>query len=237
MINKSVRESEAERLSALFEEKKQVEKAKGNDFGQKDIAQIGGWTQPNVSSYLRGKVELKEDSASIFSQALGVPISDFSSRLAEKIQMRELLSKNPLLNKVSIAYVPKYDLEIVSEIRFHLKDVTFSMPMSKETTPIVKNISPNTFSLEIEDSSLESTYKIGTTFIFDPMIDPKPTDIVLVGHKKNPNDLHFRSYKVTEITEDGGEIYELEALNPAYPTLKMNYEVIAVAISAQKDLR
>ena len=237
MVNESIRSAEAKSLSELFEMKKSSEKAKGNEFGQKNIASLGKWTQPNVSAYLRGKVELKEDSAAIFSEALGVPVSSFSPRLAEKIQKRELLSKNPLLNKVSISYVPKYSFGILSEIRNHLKDVTFSMPMSKETTPIAKELPKNAFSVDLSDNSLDSVYSVGTTFIFDPMLDPKPTDIVLVGHKDKPADMHIRSYKVVELTEDGHDIYELDALNPAYPTLKMNYEVLAVAISAQKDLR
>ena len=92
MIDRSMREavkqSEAEKLRELYELKKSADKQKGLTFTQRTIADLGDWTQPNVSSYLKGVVELKEESALIFSKALEVPVSAFSPRLAEKISQR-----------------------------------------------------------------------------------------------------------------------------------------------------
>lgn len=236
MVNDNFKKTEADLLNDLFNAKKEREKVKGVTFNQKTVATLAGWTQPNVSSYLRGIVELKEDSATFFSNVLDVPISAFSPRLAEKIKHRELIANNPSLNKVKISYVPKYNFVTLSEIRHHLKDVNFIMPASKETTPIAKELPHTAFSIDLPDNSLDSKFSKGTTFIFDPMLEPKPTNIVLAAHKDKMNEFLFRSYKVTEILEDGTEVFELEALNPAYPTIKSGYEVIAVAVSAQKNL-
>ncbi|WP_111860948.1 helix-turn-helix domain-containing protein [Acinetobacter sp. CFCC 10889] len=237
MADDIVKKNESKLLNELYEIKKANEREKGVIFTQQDIANIGGWTQPNVSSYLRGKVELKEDSAAVFSEALGVPVSAFSPRLSEKIKKRELLASNPQLNSVKISYVPKYSFSMLDVIRNHIKDVTYTMPITNETTPIVMDLSKNAFSLTLEDRSLEGTHEQGTVFIFDPLLTPKPTDMVLAAKVDTQGEYVIRQYKVNEILEDGTEVFELHAFNSAYPTLRNNYEILAVATAIQKNLR
>lgn len=241
MIDRSIREaiklSESAKLRELYEAKKSIDKQKGITFNQKTIAAAGDWTQPNVSSYLNGAVELKEESALIFSKALEVPVSAFSPRIAEKISQREMLARNPLLNKISVSYVPKVNAEIMDKIKDNLKDQSYIMPLSSDTTPICKELSSNAFAYELVDSSLAIKYEQGTTFIFDPMVSPSPTDIVFVGNKNRNGDYHIREYCVTDVSEDGVEMYELKAYNSAYPTLKGNYEVLAVAVAVVNMLK
>ncbi len=240
MIDRSMREavkqSEAEKLRELYELKKSADKQKGLTFTQRTIADLGDWTQPNVSSYLKGAVELKEESALIFSKALEVPVSAFSPRLAEKISQREMLARNPLLSKVTVSYVPKLNAEVLNKIRHNLRDQSFIMPNSSETTPICKELSRTAFSFELEDNSLEK-YAPGTIFVVDPMVEPSPTDLVFVGNKNKDSDFHVREYCVTDVSEDGVESYELKASNPAYPTLKENYEVLGVVVAAVNMLK
>ncbi len=189
-----------------------------------------------MSSYLKGVVELKEESALIFSKALEVPVSAFSPRLAEKISQREMLARNPLLSKVTVSYVPKLNAEVLNKIRHNLRDQSFIMPNSSETTPICKELSKTAFSFELEDNSLEK-YAPGTIFVVDPMVEPSPTDLVFVGNKNKDSDFHVREYCVTDVSEDGVESYELKASNPAYPTLKENYEVLGVVVAAVNMLK
>ena len=231
MTNKANREAESAKLRELYEIKKSEEKRKGGVFNQSSIAKIGSWTQPTVSGYLNGTVELKEESAVVFSKALGVQISTFSPRIAEKIAQREMLAKNPLLSRVHVSYLPKLTVAEIQKIRNYLRDENFIMPQTEETTPIAKKLSTNAFSFDIVDHSLESKINKGTTLIFDPMIQPKPMDIVFVGNKLKDDDFHIREYHVLNIDSEGVENYELKALNPAYPTLPDNYEVLAVAVA------
>lgn len=237
VISKQIKEIEANKLTELYKQKKEAEKLKGNLFTQKSIAKIGKWSQPYVSTYLRGIAELKEDTAAVFAEALGVPIEAFSPRLADKMKQRELLLKNPSLDRNSISYVPKYDdFGILDLVRNHLRDKEYVMLTSNELTPVIGKASKQSFSIELKDDSLSPKYSKGTIFIFDPHLEPRPTDIVLVGNKFVKNDYHIRSYSVKEITGDGVEVV-LDVFNPAYPVLKDNYEVLGVAIGSWKDMR
>lgn len=236
MIDRLTREAtrlnEAEKLRELYELKKAADKQKGITFTQRTIASMGNWTQPNVSSYLKGAVELKEESALIFSKALEVPVSAFSPRIAEKISQREMLARNPQLNKITVSYVPKLTAETINKIKYNLKDSSFIMPNSSEATPICKDLSNTAFSFELGDNSLAPKYEKGTVFVLDPMKEPTPTCLVFVGNKNKDDDYHIREYCVTDVSEDGVESYELKSHNPAYPTLKENYEVLAVAVAS-----
>lgn len=241
MIDRSAREAikkaEAEKLRELFELKKTAEKAKGVTFNQNTIAKAGNWTQPNVSSYLNGIVELKEESALIFSQVLEVPVSSFSPRIAEKITQREMLARNPLLDKITVSYVPLLTAATLDQIRQNLKDESFIMPLSQETTPICMELSSTSFSYALADNSMSNKYEPGTRFVFDPLLKPAPTDLVIVANKNRNGDYHIREYHVTEISDDGVESYELKAYNPAFPTLKENYEILGVAIATVNMLK
>lgn len=241
MIDRSIRDaiklSESAKLRELYEAKKSIDKQKGITFNQKTIAAAGEWTQPNVSSYLNGAVELKEESALIFSKALEVPVSAFSPRIAEKISQREMMARNPLLGKTHVSYVPKVNAGIMDKIKDNLKDQSYIMPLSQETTPICRELSNNAFSYELGDNSLATKYEAGTTFVFDPMLTPAPTDLVFVGNKNRDGDYHIREYCVTSVSEDGVETYELKAHNSAYPTLRENYIVLAVAVAVVNMLK
>lgn len=241
MIDRSIREAvrlnESAKLRELYEAKKSLEKQNGVTFNQKTIAAAGEWTQPNVSSYLNGTVVLKEESALIFSKALGVPVSAFSPRIAEKISQREMLARNPLLNKATVSYVPRLNAETMDKIKNNLRDQSFIMPLSSDMTPINKELSSTAFAYDLGDNSLAIKYEQGTTFIFDPMVNPAPTDLVFVSNRNRDGDYHIREYCVTDISEDGVESYELKANNPAYPTLKENYEVLAVAVAVVNMLK
>lgn len=231
MTDRSIREAEAAKLRELYEARKSAARLKDETFNQSMIAKIGGWTQPNVSSYLKGIVEIKEESALVFAEALNVPVSAFSPRIADKISRREMLARNPLLGKREISYVPKLTRTALDKIKHRLNEQSFIMPLSEETTPISKSVSSNSFAYDLDDQSLQPKYPQGTTFVFDPALSPVPTRPVLVSNKNKDNDFHIREYCVTEVLEDGTEVYELRPLNPAFPTLKDNYEVLGVAVA------
>lgn len=229
--------AEAKKLNELFKQKKRIEKERGNDFKQQTIADAAGWTQPNVSTYLRGVVVLKEDAAQVFADTLGVPIRAFSPRLAASIAQRELLENNPMLAKAQVNYVPTITPSMMDLIRSQLKDPEFTMPMSESVVPVCQKVSRNAFGIELTDASLLPDYPIGTMFVFDPSIKASPTDLVYVANKNGDSDYHIREYKIKEITEDGTEKYELMPINSAFPILRENYEILGVAVAATKNLK
>lgn len=232
MVDRSVRDAEARKLKELYEAKKSQEEIKGNTFSQQMIATEGGWTQPNVSAYLRGVVEIKEEAALVFAKCLEVPISAFSPRIANRMLQRELLAKNPATIKAKVTFVPKLSAAALDAIRDNLKDTSLIMPISEDTTPINKPLSNNAFSFDLSDSSMSPKYQAGTSFVFDPMIKPEPTNLVIVGHKTRASEYHIREYCVIDVLEDGKEVYELKPINTAFPILRDNYEVLGVAVAA-----
>lgn len=236
MIDRSIRDAEASKLREIFEMKKRLEKENGVELTQTSVAKKIGWTQPNVAAYLKGTVMLREDTALAFAKALDVPVAAFSPRIADKISQRELLVRNPL-NRTKVTYVPKVGAAILNKVRNNLKDKSFIMPMCEETTPIPKELPLNAFSYELKDQSLSGKIAEGTVFVFDPLVEPKPTNLVLVGNKNRDDDYHIREYCVVDVAEDGTESYLLKAYNPSYPDLRDNYEVLGVAVATVNFLQ
>lgn len=228
---------EAAKLREIYELRKSEAKKEGRLFGQKLIAKAGNWSQPNVSAYLKGIVELKEDSAIVFSSVLDVPVSAFSPRVAALITQREALARNPSLGKTAITFVPRLTAEQLYKIRHDLKRTDFIMPHSSHTTPISKELSSHAFGFQLTDKSLEGKFVEGTEFVFEPGLKPAPTDFICVAHKTRENDVHIRQYAVESIRDDGTEKYRLKALNPAYPDLGEDYEVIGVAVAVVNMLK
>jgi transcriptional regulator with XRE-family HTH domain len=233
MTNQEEREiyqAESQKLKELYEIKKNFEKSKGLEFTQRNIAKIGGWTQPNVSAYLRGVVVLKEDAAEVFAEALGVDVEAFSPRLAAAITRRNLLAKSPQsFKRSSISYVPVLTATDMNNIRSKLKDDNFTMPTSKSVLPINQPVSHKCFAIELGDTSFASKIEKGACIIFNPELEPQATDIVYVGNKHKDDDYHVRIYNIIKFNPDGTHQYELTAPNPAFPTLDDNYEVLGVA--------
>ena len=231
MVDRTVRDAEARKLKELYEAKKSQEELEGNSFNQQTIATEGGWTQPNVSAYLRGVVEIKEEAALVFAKCLEVPISAFSPRIANRMLQRELMAKNPSAIKAKVTLVPKLNAATLDAVRDKLKDTSLIMPISEATTPINKPLSNNAFSFDLSDNSMSPKYQAGTSFVFDPMIKPLPTNIVIAAHKTRMGEYIIREYCVVDVLEDGQDVYELKPLNTAFPTLRDNYEVLAVAVA------
>lgn len=229
MIDKSIRDAEAESLRKIFEFKKGLEKRNGRLLTQKMVGEKIGWTQPNVSAYLKGSVELREDAAIAFAKAFDVPVSAFSPRIASKILEREVMARNPL-GTTKVTYVPKLNADILNKVRKDLRDKSFIMPMSEETIPVPASLPSNAFAYELKDQSLSEKVPEGTIFVIDPLLAPKPTNFVLVGNKARNDDYHVREYCVLEVMPNGDERYLLKSHNPAYPDLKENYEILGVAV-------
>ncbi|WP_394661415.1 helix-turn-helix domain-containing protein [uncultured Acinetobacter sp.] len=233
----AILKAEASKLSELYKAKKDHEQRMGRKFTQHDIAKIGGWTQPNVSAYLRGIVPLQVSSAEIFAEALGVSVQTFSPRLAAIIAQRDLYADFSSWNGMTVSFVPTLTPQVIDSIRNQLKDKDFIMPSSKITTPITNPVSAHAYGIEVLDQSCLPEYPAGTTIIFDPSLKPEPTDLVYVGNKFQDGDYHIREYKITEIEEDGSLRYKLIPKNNSFPTLGENYEILGVAISASKTIR
>lgn len=232
---RDIYKAESLKLKELFEIKKNFEKSKGLEFTQKTIAKVGGWTQPNVSAYLRGIVVLKEDAAEIFAEALGVDVEAFSPRLAASIARRNLFAKSPkTFKRSSISYVPVLTASDMNNIRSKLKDDNFIMQTTKSVLPINQPVSQRCFAIELEDTSFASKIEKGTCIIFNPDLSPKADDIVFVGNKHKDDDYHIRVYNIVKVNQDGTHEYELTAPNSAFPTLDENYEVIGVAEFSMK---
>jgi SOS-response transcriptional repressor LexA len=82
-------------------------------------------------------------------------------------------------------------------------------------------VSSGTFALVIEGRSMEPEFQPGDKVIIDPMVQPRPGDFV-VAKRANDQDATFKKYRLKGQDEHGGEVIELQPLNPDWPTLMID---------------
>ncbi len=76
---------DAERLKAIFNEKKKEAKQKGKRISQETIADTMGMTQGAVGHFLNARSPLNLSNAIKFAEVLGVTVADFSPSLAKQL--------------------------------------------------------------------------------------------------------------------------------------------------------
>jgi SOS-response transcriptional repressor LexA len=78
--------------------------------------------------------------------------------------------------------------------------------------------SSGTFALVIEGRSMEPDFLPGDKVIIDPMVPPRPGDLV-VAKRDNDQEATFKRYRLRSQDEQGRDVIELKPMNPDWPTL------------------
>jgi len=78
--------------------------------------------------------------------------------------------------------------------------------------------SSRTFALVIEGRSMEPDFLPGDKVIIDPMVPPRPGDLV-VAKRDNDQEATFKRYRLRSQDEQGRDVIELKPMNPDWPTL------------------
>jgi len=91
-------------------------RAQNLDFSQEFASDCLGFNQSSVSQYLNGKIPLNPDAASKFAKLLGIPVKEFSPRLADQVMGYAELAVAPSTPK-SIADLDKAEIQMVLMLR------------------------------------------------------------------------------------------------------------------------
>lgn len=88
------------------------------------------------------------------------------------------------------------------------------------------DLSEEAFALEIEGMSMSPEFGPGDRIIVDPALSPRPGDFVVA--KNGRDEATFKKYRVRGVSAAGQDIFELVPLNPDYPTLSSEVQLIQV---------
>ena len=96
----------------------------------------------------------------------------------------------------------------------------------------------DTFGLRVEGDSMEPWFNDGDIVIVDPGRKPRPRDYVVArSNLEHLNEVTIKQYFPTGYDEHGRELFELRALNSAYPSMDCNQlqlEIIGVVVELNK---
>lgn len=96
----------------------------------------------------------------------------------------------------------------------------------------------DSFGLRVEGDSMEPWFQEGDIVIVDPGRKPRPRDYVVArSNLECLNEVTIKQYFPTGYDSHGRELFELRALNSAYPTMeceKLQLEIIGVVVELNK---
>lgn len=228
-------EKECERLKALFKEK--------TPMSQRAFAErfhLG--TPGNLWQYLNGRRALNLEAARKIAAGLGVKISDFSPRLAEKqrVMSEENVSGVPLATK---------RIPLLTKVQAGQLVSRGQVPNEAAATEcgdyiVVDDDTPDgCFALQITGKSMSPNFLNGDVIVVDPNLQPHPGDFV-VGERVCPitGDLEttFKKYRDRGVDKDGRDVFELVPLNPDFPTFNSAEEhlsILGVMIEHRRSYR
>lgn len=223
-------------LKALFLEKAGMSQrafVKKHDMG----------TPANLSQYLQGRRAVSLEVALKMSNALGVPVEDFSPRLANRINKLHLDNNvEPVRHRMKL-------IPVISEVQAGMLTENGQVPMAAtciqngDSTYVDEEMPDGTFGMILVGDSMEPIFLEGDTIIVDPTLCPKPGDFVVAQRSSSLTDGiegTFKKYRPRGINENGQEVFELVPLNPDYPTIRSDREqctIVGVMVEHRRRYR
>lgn len=169
----------------------------------------------------------------LFSDVDGISSSD----LTQPVKSNSAFDKNVTPTKQDFRPIP-----VISAIQAgRLKEISDPYPpgagYAVEYTEDA-NLSRWGFALEIEGDSMLPEFRPGDRVIIDPELSPNPGDFVAARNTKE--EATFKRYKLRGMDASGNMVFELEPLNPNYPTMRSDIEhleIIGVMVEHRKKYR
>jgi SOS-response transcriptional repressor LexA len=224
---------ECRRLKAIYQAKKKELKLTHESIGE----QMGDVGQSAISHYLNGVNALNLQAAIIFSRALKVPISDFSTRLAALAAPVDYSSNNKTHSNVQEGPSSIRRLFLISSIQagqmcespdlYHPGD-------GEQQIETTAQVGPRAYALRVEGDSMTNPHGSpsipdGSIVIVDPDIEAIPGRIV-VAKIKGEDDATLK-----KLVKDGPRYY-LKPLNPAYPMIEVDDRFIICGVAKKVEL-
>lgn len=214
--------AESQRLKALFDQHAKV--------SQREFAatyQLG--TPGNLWQYLNGRRALNLETAVKIAAGLGVRVSDFSPRLAEK-------QKSLAPSNVTPTFFRQKKIPILSAVQAgdpNGGDLAARQKAIDEGDYVMgdEELPDDCFAMDIEGRSMEPTFLAGDIIIVDPTVEPSPGDFV-VARRDDPvcgaSETTFKKYRPRGFNRFGKVIFELSPLNPDFPTYNSETDKLVI---------
>lgn len=219
---------ESNRIKAIYNQRKEAARERGEKLTQEDIADACGWTgQSAVSQYMNGRIALNLDALIKLSRALNFAPHEVSKRLATHIKAPDYkntimptssasLYKYPIINWVAAGNWAEA-IEPFMEEKY--METGYEAPEGQA------------FWLKVKGDSMTSpvgqSVPDGAMILVVTHIPAKTNDLV-IAKLKGSSEATFK-----KLIEDGGQRY-LKPLNPTYPllTIDADCKIIGVVKSA-----
>lgn len=230
---------EAERLRAIYDQRKSEAKTQGQKLSQDTIAERCGWSgQSAVSQYMRGRIPLNIDALLKLSKVLRFSPHDVSPRLAADIPTIYLAEETDgsHVARGSDAYPLQHAhsrLPVIGQASAGRLAELIETQEIDEWVVAPGATGPSAFALRIEGISMEPKFLDGEKVIIDPDLDWCIGDYVFARQISN----NTGTFK--QIKREGDELY-LSAVNesfiPRYIRLDEDWVIVGKARWKLTDL-
>jgi SOS-response transcriptional repressor LexA len=213
-------QADATRLERIFKERKRLHR----HLTQESMAECAGWTQSNVSQYLKGKIALNLKAAIQFSKFLGVEVGEFSPTLAQQLlgvvpQVRGQAGALPRMAVGPTTDVLRgREVPLISWVNAgaHAEAADpYAVGDAEKTYPCPSAHGPRTFALRVRGVSMQNPAGNPTFFEKEVIfVDPDREAVhgsLVIAKMNNDHEVTFKQLLI----EDGRHF--LKALNPAWP--------------------
>jgi SOS-response transcriptional repressor LexA len=230
--------ADAQRLRLAWEAYKSQPANKGAT--QTWLGRVAGvGKQSVISQYLNAEIQLNLKVLLAICQVIGADPAVISPTLSKTIPKEPTGGKFD--QNVRATSFDIHPIPVISYIQAgRLKEISDPYPpgagFAVEYTG--DDVSRWTFALEIEGESMLPDFKEGDRVIIDPELAPNPGDFVVA--KNSNEEATFKRYKLRGRDQSGNDVFDLEPLNPVYPTLRSDIEhleIIGVMVERRQRFR
>ncbi len=220
--------AECTALKALYNARKKELKLTQDELGER----LGGIGQSGVSHYLNGVNALNATIAAGFARELGIPVAEFSKRLASEIASLAAASEHSNVSPMLQPHREVKDYPVISWIAAGERAESPVFHDSDERLPSTENAGPNGYWLRVKGHSMTSSsypsFPEGTPILI------RPDGFDLISGKFYIARHTSGEYTFKQYIHDAGTGY-LVPLNKDYKThvLDGTWEIIGRAIDAK----
>ncbi|HAT1525155.1 TPA: helix-turn-helix domain-containing protein [Morganella morganii] len=223
-------QADADRLKALYESKK-----KSMGITQQHIADMLDISQGGVGHYLNGRNPLNVQIASVFSNILQVPISEFSPSLAREAELITSALSGNVSNPKPYKPSPKYPvISFVQAGAWNDACEAYSLDQIDEWYESEVSVQGTAFWLRVEGDSMTSpvgtSIPDGSLVLVDTGRDAVNGSLV-IAKLTDSNEATFKKLVI-----DGGATM-LRGLNPAWPIMQVNGNCKIIGVVVQMMMR
>lgn len=224
--------ADAERLKALYKQKKAEYRLAGRKLTQETLAGALGWSgQTAVSQYMAANIPMNLEAAAMFARFFNVPLEKISPRLANLLpnaaHSEKQQGSSPLAHSTDDARVP-----LIS-----WTEAGSPQPGARDRTSEIRILCPvphsnKTFALTVEGEAMKApgerhSFDEGDIIHIDPAGRPRHGAMVLVRTPRATTAI------LRQLVIEGGAHY-LKALNPGWPNaiaeMPPDAEIVGVVI-------